>query len=177
MRTNSTVNATGNPLIIFEYNDGFGWVTFDQVSLSINDMPLVDSNMVVDGSQFTPNGFYKDAELIVGGDLGGATTVDQQSDLIMSIDYQSGQASEPINDSYNYGSNTAETISHVLDKTNGTSTDDNILTAGSGSLAADEGSHPSIGYPMIASTLGIATVTIMAVVVVTMRKGKLRASS
>jgi len=176
---NSTVNTTGDPSVIFAYNDGFGWQAYDQVNFSINGPDLVDSNMVVDGSRFTPNDYYYDAELILGGGLVATTTFDQNSDIYMSIDYQDGQTIEPINDSYNYGSNTAESISNVVDKTNGPSTDDNVLTAGAGSLSADLNStlHLPIGYPMITNSLGIVIATFTVVVVVTARKGKLRISS
>ena len=174
----STVNETGDPSVFFSYNDGFGWQDYDQVNFSIPDPQLVDSNLIVDGSQFTPNGYYNDVELILGGGLTTGTTVDTQSDLAMYIDYYDSQTWEPISESYNYGSDTAETISNVVDVNQASSTDDNILTAGAGSLSPDFPSTnptpPSMGYSLITNVIGIATITITMVIFVALKKGKLR---
>lgn len=118
MEIKSSLTKNGDPIIAFEYkNDNGSWIAYDNVTFltatqsgSVNDM-----NLVVDGSQYTPNGlYYYDAEYVLCGHLNRETTVDQKNTkLDLQLEYYNGSNFQSIPHAYNFGSDTGETISNI----------------------------------------------------------------
>ena len=72
----SEINSQGNPEVLFEYNDGQGWITYDNPSFIFTGSVTSDPGFTVNGSSYNPVGTYYDAELIMGGPGGGSNTKD-----------------------------------------------------------------------------------------------------
>ena len=109
------VSTTSNnqPEVIFMYNDGYGWVTYDNVLFKfVNDL-TADYGFVVDGSSYNPSGHFYDAELILGGPGGGSQTSDVSSNLQLQLEYWNGHNFQQVVNAYNFGSDTAEGIDNV----------------------------------------------------------------
>ncbi|HEY1197485.1 MAG TPA: thermopsin family protease [Thermoplasmata archaeon] len=140
LEVNSTTSPSGEPEVTFAYNDGFGWTTYDQVIFKFATSPstLVDYGFIVDGYAYNPTGYlFYDAELILGGPGGGSSTTDEGSHVQASLCYFNGYNYQTVLSPWNFGSNTAETISNVTDSgeyytANGTLFGN--VSAGSGSL-------------------------------------------
>ncbi|HMF31692.1 MAG TPA: thermopsin [Candidatus Lokiarchaeia archaeon] len=113
LEINSTIDPWGLPVATFSYNDGFSWVTYDTVTFLLPPGPLVDSQIVVNGSEYAPIGLFYDAELVFGGSGGGLSTAAVSSDADLTLSYSHGTAMQEIPFAYNFGSDTAETISNV----------------------------------------------------------------
>ena len=112
---NSTVTASGVPEVVFMYNDGSGWVTYDNVLFTFVSDLTGDFGFVVSGYTYEPNGFNPyDAELTLGGPGGGSSTVDVQSNVNLTLQYWNGHNFQEISNAYNFGIHTAETISNVI---------------------------------------------------------------
>ena len=111
---NSTVNG-GVPQVNFMYNDGYGWVTYDNVLFSFVNNLSGDLGFVVDGQTTEPDGYSPyDAELTLGGPGGGSSTTDVQSNVNLTIQYWNGHNYQEISNAFNFGSHTAETIGNVI---------------------------------------------------------------
>lgn len=107
-------------------------VTFPFVGASLGYGPLYR----VDGGAYTPSGLYYDVELILGGPGNSASTMATANlDTEMAIRYSNGHNLQTPQNEFNYGSDTAETISGVVDQSvpNG-DVDFASLTYGDGSL-------------------------------------------
>lgn len=118
---NLEINSTEvnlHPTVTFAYNTETGWMTFDTVTFTPIVLPIQDWNLVVNGSQYTPNGLFYDAELIAGGAGGGASTNDMSSNIDFALDYYNGNNMQFIPFFYSFGSDTAETISNANDVMN-----------------------------------------------------------
>ncbi|MEM0141391.1 MAG: thermopsin family protease [Thermoplasmatales archaeon] len=128
----------GIPLILFEYDDGYGWVTYDRVLFKFARNVDPDGNFLVDGSVTNPIGTNYDAELILGGPGNGSSTQDISSSVDMSLEYWNGHNFQEVPNAFNFGSDTAETIGNVVSQAyydNATGTIYTNLTSGPGSLA------------------------------------------
>lgn len=135
---NSTVK-NGMPEVNFMYNDGFGWVTYDNAIFSFATNLSEDLGFVVDGKITEPDNYsLYDAELILGGPGGGTSTTDLQSNVNLTLQYWNGHNYQEISNAFNFGSDTAETIGNVISKPYYTTYTGNLfeeVTAGSdGSL-------------------------------------------
>jgi len=114
LRVNSSVSASGQPTVTFEYNDGYGWEEYDSVAfVSVHDLTAM-SGFVVDGYNYNPAGLYYDSELILGGPGGGSQTTDVQSNVELQLEYWNGHNYQLITNAYNFGSDTAEGIQSAL---------------------------------------------------------------
>ncbi len=113
LRVNSTVNAAKQPIVTFEYNDGFGWEEYDSVDFAFVRQLTSMSGFVVNGFSYSPVNYY-DSELILGGPGGGASTADLGSDVSLQLEYWNGHNYQVITNAYDFGSDTGETISNVL---------------------------------------------------------------
>lgn len=112
LKVTSTVSDTGYPEVIFQYNDGFGWVTYDNVYFFTNDITQ-DSNFVANGLS-TPGGSSYTAGIIMGGYGNGAGTNFQYGDLSLGLEYWNGYNYQAPLFAYNHGSDTAETVSDAF---------------------------------------------------------------
>jgi len=110
----SEINEKGNPEVLFEYNDGYGWVLYDQPSFVFATHVTSDLGFTVNGSSYNPFGTYYDAELIMGGPGGGTDTKDIASNLSLKLQYWNGHNYQMISNAFNHGSDTAEGISNVI---------------------------------------------------------------
>lgn len=135
-----TTYYNGNyvPAVAFLYNDGFGWQTYDNVYFTFASSLSYDSGFVVDGYNYNPAGLFNDAELIMGGPGGGSTTTDTGSLVNLTLEYYNYFNFQQITNAYDFGSDTAETISNIVDQAYyyGSSTGQlfNSITSGSGNL-------------------------------------------
>jgi len=116
--TGRIVSATsaGVPYVAYEYNIGAGWVVYDNVSFG-HLAGSIDAGFHVDGFTPTPysSGLYYDAEWDWVGAGGGSASVDQGSDIGMSLDLWNGHNYQAVPCAWNFGSNTGETSSNVSD--------------------------------------------------------------
>ena len=110
----SEINSQGNPEVAFLYNDGYGWVTYDNPSFIFANNLTSDLGFTVNGTEYNPYGAYYDSELIMGGPGGGSDTTDVSSNLSLMLQYWNGQNYQQISNAFNHGSDTAEGISNVI---------------------------------------------------------------
>ena len=101
------------PAVEFEYNDGYGWITYDNVIFPFATSLAYYDRFVVDGYTYNPYGTFYDAELIMGGPGGGSQTVDESSGVELQLEYWNGNNYQQITNAYDFGSDTAEGISNV----------------------------------------------------------------
>ncbi|MDA4123612.1 MAG: thermopsin family protease [Thaumarchaeota archaeon] len=114
LRVNSSVSASRQPTVTFEYNDGYGWQEYDSVAFdSVHDLTAM-SGFVVDGFGYNPAGVYYDSELILGGPGGGSQTTDVQSDVHLQLEYWNGHNYQLVTNAYDFGGDTAEGIESAL---------------------------------------------------------------
>ncbi len=141
---NSTVK-NGLPELNLMYNDGYGWITYDNPIFKFAKNITADHGFVVDGYNYEPNSYsFYDAELILGGPGGGSSTVDLKSNVNLSIKYWNNHNYQDISNAYNYGSDTAETISNVTSNSRYYISNGSIfenVKAGGGSLSQVYTSH------------------------------------
>ena len=114
MAINYTSTSHGIPELVFTYNDGHGWQTYDNVLFKFATNTTKISGFVVNGYNYEPNGYsFYDAELILGGPGDGTQTNDTNSSVALQLDYFNGHNYQMITNAYNFGSDTAEGIRNV----------------------------------------------------------------
>jgi thermopsin len=78
----------GAPEVLFAYNLGYGWITYDDMWFDMCLFaPFTTYNLVVDGTQYTPTLNFYDAELVLAGVAGGTYTNDAGSNMNFVLDY------------------------------------------------------------------------------------------
>jgi len=108
------INTQGYPAVAFQYNDGYGWVTYDNANfIFASDLSSSIPMFLVNGYGYKPDGGYYDAELILGGPGGGTQTYDVSSSLTLELEYWNGNNFQEITNAYDFGSDTAEGISNA----------------------------------------------------------------
>lgn len=113
LEVQSGVNSVGQPVVGFYYNDGDGLQQYDSVTFLTSGRVAL-SGFVVDGAAYNPAGIFYDSELILGGPGGGSSTSDESSDVRMQLYFWNGDNFQEVQNAYNFGSDTAETISNAL---------------------------------------------------------------
>jgi hypothetical protein len=103
----------GGPEVTFEYNDGLGWQTYDNV-LFPSATAFTDYGFLVDGFAYEPNGLYYDAELIMGGPGGGAQTNISKTNIVLFLEYWNEHNFQEVQNAYNFGSDTEEGLNNGL---------------------------------------------------------------
>ncbi|MCY0859810.1 MAG: thermopsin [Sulfolobaceae archaeon] len=111
---NVTTNSLGEPVINFYYNDGLGWVLYDSVTVT-NAQGASQVYFLVDGFQYNGWGDYWDAELVMGGPYGGLESLIYSGTVYLQLFYWNGHNFQEIENAYNFGSDTAETVIDVTD--------------------------------------------------------------
>jgi hypothetical protein len=113
LRTTSYL-VDGVPSVGVGYDLGSGWVDQDNLSFPFA-RNMTDDNFVVDGYSLNGGHLFTDSEfdLVSAGD--GYSQIDTGSVLQMTLEYSNGHNLESIPNAWNFGSDTAETISNVLD--------------------------------------------------------------
>jgi hypothetical protein len=115
LKTNTFMNSKGFPEVDFLYNDGHGWVTYDNAQFifatSLSQVPY----FLVDGNIYEPNGYsFYNAELIMGGPGNGSQTEDLSSRVGLILEYYNGHNFQAVSNAFNFGSDTAEGIFNAL---------------------------------------------------------------
>jgi len=103
----------GVPHVGFAYNDGFGWVIYDNVSLPWATAWSCDG-FVVDGFAYAPIGVYYDVEWVEGGPGNGVSDTQDKGNFTMGLEYWNGHNFQAIENAYNFGGNTAEGMQSVV---------------------------------------------------------------
>lgn len=151
METDTFVNSQGFPEVDFLYNDGYGWVTYDNARLIFTTSLYTTPYFLVDGNVYQPNGvtFY-DAELIMGGPGGGSQTELLTSDINLELKYWNGNNFQTIQNAFNFGSDTAEGVFNAVSA--------GYFDAGGGlyaNVASGSGSLRSLWYSSSLADLNI----------------------
>ncbi|MCW6168960.1 MAG: thermopsin [Thermoplasmatales archaeon] len=114
-KMDSLITTSNQPEVAFMYNDGYGWITYDNVVFKFVGDLTADHGFVVNGNNYEPNGFaFYDAELILGGPGGGSKTTDCSSNLQLQLEYWNGHNFQQVVNAFNFGSDTAEGIHNVV---------------------------------------------------------------
>jgi len=114
LRVASGKSQTGQPEVIFQYNDGYGWVTYDNAYFIFAHQVNRYYNYVVNGYNMNPGGLYYDSELILGGPGDGLYVSSSPStDISMTLRYWNGHNYQYVPNAFNFGSDTAESMSYV----------------------------------------------------------------
>jgi hypothetical protein len=99
LRVNSSVNSLKEPVVTFEYDDGYGWQEYDSVAFTSVERLTSLEGFVVDGFTYKPGGFF-DSELILGGPGSGIQTTDEQSNVELQLEYWNGHNYQEITNAW-----------------------------------------------------------------------------
>ncbi len=115
LEVDTFINSHGFPEVDFLYNDGYGWITFDNAALIFATQLKTTPVFLVDGNIYEPNGYsFYDAELILGGPGGGSQTELLASNVNLELEYWNGYNFQTIPNAYNFGSDTAEGVFNAI---------------------------------------------------------------
>lgn len=157
LTVNGSLTSAGQPVVAFYYADGGSRELFDSVTFQFADQLSSDLGFVVDGFSGTPlGGIYYDAELVLCGPGSGASTQVSAANLTLALSYWNGHNYEEVQNASNFGSDTAETVSGVVDQGYYYTFDGSLfalLTAGSGGLGQLWSSSAIAVVDLHASTL------------------------
>lgn len=134
----------------------------------------------VNGGETTPDGHDINVELIVGGPSGGAQTTCVGGSMTMQLQYLAANDTlQNVPHAYNFGANTEEGISGVVDSSSGNGTA--TLTRGSGSLGplgpTPPPPPPSFDWASAAVLLVVIVVAVGAGGYVVVRRRRKRAAA
>jgi hypothetical protein len=110
-----TGTAAGIPYVLFEYDDGYGWQTYDNASFPWAHGGWTDQGFVVDGTQYLPNGLFFDTEWVYGGPGDGLTSDNLAANFSMTLDFFNGHNYQAVPNAFNFGSDTGEAMENVLE--------------------------------------------------------------
>jgi hypothetical protein len=106
-------NISGVPHVGFQYEDGYGWQTFDNVTFPFL-ASAVTLGFHVDGFQYLPSGSgYYDAEWVLCGPGNGLSQRTTKSDMDLALSYWNGHNLQLVRAAYNHGADTAESVSNI----------------------------------------------------------------
>lgn len=131
------VSGTAGPMAIpwvgYDYNDGFGWIRGANVSFPFAQF-AAGVGQVVNGSRYTPNGAFFDAEFDYAGP-GGGTGLDTGTSMSIVLDRWNGHNLQAVPNAYDHGGNTGEKIQNLtVAATGGLGEPGASLTDGTGTL-------------------------------------------
>ena len=109
-------STSGTPEVAFAYWDGAtSWtVTYDNVVWPWATHVSSDQDFVVNGNTYNPYGTFYDAELTIGGPGGGSSTSAQDlTHTLCHLLYWNGHNFQAPRSAWNFGSDTAETVSNI----------------------------------------------------------------
>jgi hypothetical protein len=141
------------PCVVYQYNIGVGWVTYDSVSF-LHLAGATEIGFVVDGQHYAPLGLgvFYDAEWDWVAAWGGHSGRDDGSNLTMSLDYWSGHRYEPVPSAWNFGGDTGESSYNVTESLVGSE------PGGAPSAELNSGAG-TLGILYNASTVGTLNIT------------------
>lgn len=114
----SAVSSKGLPVVSFEYSNGGGaFTTYDTVTFNFAKAVTQDNNFYIDGLTNPPAGddyLYYSEELDVGGPGGGTYQIAAATTVAsLNLYYWNGNNWESTPDAWNFGGDTAESVSNV----------------------------------------------------------------
>ncbi|AHC52029.1 hypothetical protein SUSAZ_08890 [Sulfolobus acidocaldarius SUSAZ] len=111
---NVSTNSLGEPVIYFYYNDGYGWILYDTVTVT-NAQGSSQVYFMVDGFQYNGYGTFWDSEMVLAGPGGGSTTYVYSSEVYLQLLFWNGHNFQEVENAYNFGSDTGESAENVID--------------------------------------------------------------
>lgn len=110
-----TFMSGGVPVVDYLYNDGFGWIGFDQVHWTWATHVTNFQEFYVDGSAYNAGGWFDDAELDFTGAAGGTTdTLDATSNAHTELEYWNGHNFQAVPSAWNFGGDTGEKMTSAM---------------------------------------------------------------
>ena len=114
LKVNAYLGPGGFPEVSFLYNDGFGWVIYDNAvfhfASNLNQIPY----FFVSGNSYNPANTYYDAELVIGGPGNASQSEDINSSILLMLEYYNGNNYQTVPNAFNFGSDTGETIYNAI---------------------------------------------------------------
>jgi Thermopsin/PEGA domain len=103
-------NVSGYPHLLFEYDDGYGWTVWDNVTFD-HARGFAIQGFDVDGFDYGTIGGFNDAEWV----LTGFTTNGHvnESDLDFALDFWNGHNYEAVPSAWNFGGNSENYVSNA----------------------------------------------------------------
>jgi hypothetical protein len=139
LKMNTYLGRNNSPEVAFLYNDGYGWIVYDNAVFHFANGLQTPPYFYVNGYSYNPANTYYDAELVIGGPGNSTQTEDINSSIILMLEYYNGNNYQSIRNAFNFGSDTGETVYNaVVTGTYGSITGRlaAYVTNGTGSLGA-----------------------------------------
>lgn len=111
-----SVNSQGYPVIDFYFAYGGRVVKYDSVVVKV---PVKSASFYVQGYSALPSGLYEDAELVTGGPGGGSNASPIAYNAYYTLQYLSGGKLVSVPHAFDYGADTAETVTNMADNASG----------------------------------------------------------
>ena len=106
-------NASGAiPYVVFQYNDGFGWQTYDNVTFPFAT-DTSTNDFQVNGFTYNPDGAFTNSEFIIGGFGDGTYSALNDTNVTMSMQYWNGHNLQFPSNTYNVAGDTAESVDYA----------------------------------------------------------------
>ncbi|MCL4307772.1 MAG: thermopsin family protease [Candidatus Thermoplasmatota archaeon] len=106
-------NASGAiPYVVFQYNDGFGWQTYDNVTFPFAT-DTSTNDFQVNGFAYNPDGAFTNSEFIIGGFGDGTYSALNDTNVTMSMQYWNGHNLQFPSNTYNVAGDTAESVDYA----------------------------------------------------------------
>jgi hypothetical protein len=150
----AVATCTGYPCVLYQYDLGAGWVTYDAVSF-LRLAGAVPVGFLVDGGRYTPlaTGTYYDAEWVWVAAGGGTSGQDTGSDLGLSLSYWNGHNYQVVPAALDFGGDTGETSSNVSVAPNATG----VGGAPQAQLSSGPGSLGMVYGPLSVGALAVSS--------------------
>ncbi len=108
-----SVPVGNEPEVAFEYNDGYGWQTYDVARFPFATNVTGGSSFQVNGYSYNPDGLFTDSELDLGGFGDGTYSSLANTSLSMAMYYWNGHDYQAPPNAYNFGGDTAESVDYA----------------------------------------------------------------
>ena len=116
LKMNAILGPNGAPEAVFLYDDGYGWVTYDRAIFHFANNLKQSPYFFVSGNAYNPANTYYDAELVMGGPGNGSSSNDINSSVLLMLEYYNGNNYQTIQNAYNFGGDTGETVYNALSR-------------------------------------------------------------
>jgi hypothetical protein len=110
LKVNAYLGTGNSPEVSFWYNDGYGWVIYDNAVFHFASGLSRSPYFYVSGYSYNPANTYYDAELVIGGPGNASETEDLNSSIILMLEYYNGNNYQSVQNAFNFGGDTGETV-------------------------------------------------------------------
>lgn len=107
LRVRSNISTGGVPRVYFDFNDGYGWQTYDTVDFFPSG--VTTAQFQVNGTAYLDSYLFDDAEFVFTGGGNGASTGFTAANVNLSLQFDNGHNLQGVPNAYNFGGDTAET--------------------------------------------------------------------